>query len=212
LYKKISTIIYFHAYKFLLWIWGVFSIIAFIFSNYYSCISPYKNLYGMIALISIITFVSLTLIMLFHLLLYKDDSELMMDKENTESVSILDGGPIKYFVIPIYALMIFSISKILISITHYNPSNDYALMIWIALLIGFGIYWFIMKGKAHKSWDLKLSIIVGLYTIIVIFWESTFLPFTKSLLKVGECVNHKIIELKIDDTNESIYNHLPIIK
>ncbi len=212
MYKWLSIKVYAHAYKFLLYLWSISAIIQLIFSKYYTCVKPYEDLYRNIAMIALLIFGILSIMMLIHLLKYKNDTSVMIDEEYTEKGAILGGGEIKYLVIPIYALMIFSISKLLIAVVDYNSAEDYASMIWIALFIGSSGYWFYIKGKGEKVWDFKLSMIVFLYTVVVIFWESTFMPFIKSILDIGQCVNKQIIELKIDDSNETIYDYTKIIK
>lgn len=212
MYKWLSIKVYEHAYKFLLYLWSISAIIQFIFSNYYTCIKPYENLYRNIALISLLIFGILSIMMLVHLFKYKDDQNVMIDKENTEKAPIMDGGDIKYLVVPIYALMIFSISKLLIVIFDDKRIDYDALTIWFALFSGSTVYWFHLKNKGEKIWDFKLSMIVLLYTVVIIFWESTFLPFVKSVLEIGQCVNNKIIALKIDDSNETIYDYSKIIR
>jgi len=197
IYQKISANLYEHSYHFLLYLWTVFYLIYFLFDKYPICMKPYEILYQRIEIISLLIFIILAFMLVLHIVLYGSNDKVMLDEEHTERPARFDGGKVKYLVVPLYALMIFSISKLLLFIVDYKLSYDPFIMIWLAFLFGSSIFWKRLKHKAQKTWDLKLTIIVVIMTSVIMFWDSTFEPFVKSILVIGECVNIEILESNI---------------
>lgn len=199
----LSKIIYENSYKYLLLIWTLFSIIFFLQTNYEICVKKYIDEFLIIRIFFMNIFLLLVFHIIFHLVVFKDNEQVMEDKENSKFVpKMMNEDKLYFLIMPIYALWIYAFSKIIkyaynyfilqVSISVVN------FIIWFFIFELFLWLWFKFKHKAKKTWDLSLTLFIVLVTSIHIFWASIFLPFTKVVLNIGECVSHEIMIEKIN--------------
>jgi len=195
--KYVSKNIYIHSYKYILIFWTLFSFMLFVQINYNVCIYPYEDGFRSLALVFLslsFIFISLTLV---HFLVYKNDKLAMDD--------VTDDGTINSIgvIVPLYALWIFSFSKIIIYTYNFFTNKidvnifQIHITIWGAVFLGSGYFWFKYLNQSDKKFDLALTIIVVFITAIQIFWTSFFLPLTKSTIEIGSCISNKIVNEKV---------------
>ena len=153
-----------------------------------------------------------------HLLIFQNNHKAMMDLENTKQVPNIGGGVIKHIIVPIYALWIFSFSKIILM---FIPNKIYDfdfitftevsyIWMWISIFIASSIFWLNHNKKAEKKWDLKLTIIVLFITSVQLFWNSFYLPLAKGVIEITECIGDEIVKEKIIDNKIDLNNSIII--
>lgn len=195
-----STKMYEHSFKYILILWTIFSIMEFIRINYTSCIRYYSEEFHISELTFIAIFGVLIVQIFIHIYIFKDNDKIMIDEKNTESAPLLGGGTIKYLVIPIYAIVIYSISKVIIYIYTFTGKESDVFSVttyvhfsmWFMFLIGSLIMWYKVQKKAEKKWDFAITFSVVLVTSVQLYWNSFFLPLTYGVMDISECVGIEI--------------------
>lgn len=197
---SISTQMYRHSYKYVLLLWTIFTIMDFIRINYAACIVKYHKEFSDTEFIIISVFMFLIFQIFIHMRKFKNNDEIMIDKENTELVSHVGGGPIKYLIIPIYSIAIFSLSKVIVYLYKYisEESNSFLeatflyFSLWFMFFILSFIMWFKVKQKAEKKWDFAITFTIIIITSVQLFWSSFFLPLTYGIMDISECIGTSI--------------------
>jgi hypothetical protein len=197
---SISTQMYRHSYKYILFLWTIFTIMEFVRINYAACIVKYHKEFSDIEFIIVSIFMFLVFQIFMHMRKFKNNDEIMIDKENTELVSHVGGGPIKYLVIPIYSIAIFSLSKVTVYLYNYiseelNSFLEATLLhfsMWVMFFFLSFTMWYKVKQKAEKKWDFAITFTVIAITSVQLFWSSFFLPLTYGIMDISECIGTSI--------------------
>jgi len=208
---KFSKKLYEHTYKYLLLLFSIGSVLGHLFLNYYSCFKKYEIETQIIGAVILSLFLLLTLHIFFHFAFGRDNKEATEDYESSESGTFVVNDRKSYLMIlPIYALWIFALSKIVLILygLYFNSITIEDLygfpMMWFAILLLAFYYWKKFKHKALVTWDIKILSVVILLTAFQLLWSSVFLPFTKAVIEISDCIGSKIVKEKVVDNNSTI--------
>jgi len=117
-------------------------------------------------------------------------------EERNGSFGFADTNP-KVFILPMYLLWVFSLSKLIVIFYEYYTnriSEDIIVKIAILLTIFIGSLWAWIKFKktSTKIWSFWITLFAISYVVLNIYWEY-FLPYLQSYLSSLNCVFKTII-------------------
>ena|GEM_PF-5203612 len=170
---NLSKIIYENSYKYLLFIWTIYSIMFFLQTNYELCIEKYINSFSTIKTLFIYIFIMIIFHIMLHLSFLKDNKVAMEDKEYSKIVpTIMNEDQLYFLIMPIYALWIYALSKVIKYLYNFLTfpktiisSSILELIVWGVIFVLFLSLWFIFKHKAKKTWDFFLTLFVIFITL-----------------------------------------------
>lgn len=181
--------------------WVVASIHLTMVYNYQDCINSHDERNTLF----LIFWLTLTIIFIIYIpiITYFFINKEKIGKEKDNRIDekngyfgFADKNP-KVFILPMYLLWIFSLSKLLVIFYHYfnnGMSEDIIVKIVILSVIFIGSFWawINFKKTSTKSWSLWVTVFAIGYILINIYWEY-FLPFLQSYLLSLNCVFQTII-------------------
>lgn len=167
-------------------LWALFVLLDTLLDAYTECFLMYLDYVMLIYKLLLILFgIQASIIILFAMLFAKD--KIINDNSGAGTFGSTAIQPI---VIPLYFLMLVSLSKLIILSTK-TDFNIAMLMIWGSIFLGSGYYWLKNKSNAKKTWELKGTVIICIYTLVMIFYKDLE-PFFKSILDISGCIVSKI--------------------
>jgi hypothetical protein len=103
----------------------------------------------------------------------------------------------KVFILPMYLLWVFSISKLVVIVHQYfnkGISEDITVKIVVLLIILTGSFWawISFKKTSSKSWSFWITVFAISYVLVNIYWEY-FLPYLQSYIKTWHCIFKSLI-------------------
>jgi hypothetical protein len=127
----------------------------------------------------------------------------MLSEANYDGTIYISESPKQLFILPLYVIAIYSISKIIIILvkgSHFFYSDEffYMIMIWGALLIFSGVLWFLLKKYAdsRSQYSIKYTLIVITLTTLSIFWQYA-VPYVVDIIEVSKCVFSTMTDAKL---------------
>ncbi|MFY4743932.1 hypothetical protein ACOTVT_10640 [Aliarcobacter butzleri] len=177
----------YNSYKLVFLWWTIFIFIDIIVTNYYMCISQYNTEINYLYNTSLSLFAIQSILILSFIGLWGKE------KINNDSQGGNFGfgtNEIKPVIIPIYYLMLISLSKIIIKVSQFNFKNDY-IIVWIILFIASGFYWLKLKNEAKKSYEIKGTILIIMYTLFVIYYKEIE-PIISAIFNISGCIIEQI--------------------
>lgn len=98
----------------------------------------------------------------------------------------------KVFILPMYLLWVFSLSKLIVIFYDYfkhGLSEDLVVKVFILLTILIGSFWawLSFKKTSTKVWSFWITLFAISYVVINIYWEH-FLPYLQSYLSTLNCI------------------------
>jgi len=209
--KTIAFLVYKQTWSLALF-WTIIVLLLTLMVDYSSCLK-YASWIENVFAFSMIIFTLQAIIIIIFTYYQKTiiDKNLKEGKDSLIGIDMLNepsydgktyvGGPAnKLYILPLYIVAIYSISKIIIVTVKGSPSihsNDFVYMIWIALLIFSGGLWFILKKYTDKKdwYSIKYTLIVIALTLLSIFWEYT-VPYIVDIVEISKCVFAKMLALQ----------------
>jgi len=200
---SLSKLIYKHSYKFFSVLWSLFSALLFIRFNYFNCIldKDYTKEFHKAEYIIFLLFAFIMAHMAYHVFKYRNDDKAMNDENPSNQALVPSSGKIKYFVVPLFAVWVFSFGQIVVLAYHVSTNGFWSsvehgglhnFLLWPVLFFAFLYNWTRQKNKAEKIWDVAITITVSLVVLIQILWSSYLSPFMYGIIDVGECVSCEI--------------------
>ena len=103
----------------------------------------------------------------------------------------------KIFILPMYLLWVFSLSKLVVIVHQYfnkEISEDITVKIVVLLIILTGSFWAWISFKkiSSKSWSFWITVFAISYVLVNIYWEY-FLPYLQSYIKTWHCIFKSLI-------------------
>lgn len=183
--------------------WIVASLHLTMVYKYKSCINCYdeKNTFIFILWCSIIIiFIVYFIIITYFFINRKKIGKKIDDKieENHGYFGFAELNP-KVFILPMYLLWIFSLSKLIVIFYQYyykGSSENIIIKIVILLVIFIGSFWawISFKKTSTKVYSFWITVFAISYILINVFWEY-FLPYLKSYFSTINCIFKTIITI-----------------
>lgn len=179
--------------------WIITSFHLTILFKYETCINCYdeKNtisyIFGMA--LGVIFIVYLLVISFFYINKDKIGKEKIIDiEEKNRAASFSNPNP-KVFILPMYLLWIFSLSKLIVIFNEgIVEENIIKIIILLIIFIGSFLAWFCFKKTSTNKWSFWITLFSISYVLLNIYWDY-FLPFLESYLRTLNCVFTSIISI-----------------
>lgn len=186
--------------------WTLMMLIVTLFVDFRSCIQKAPWITESLFLYSLFFFSFYILVILFFMmyqikLIRKNEKEghppghgtAIVEKAEYKGMTPFGGENLGLFIIPLYAISLYAISKIIIIIFKEEEKiiNKFdSLSVWIGIgsLALYG--WFLLKKytKKNKSkYSIKYTIIVVVITLFSLYGKQT-IPYIFDVVKVSKCV------------------------
>lgn len=181
--------------------WIVASLHLTMVYKYQGCINYYdeKNtfifiLWFALAIIFIVYFPIITYFFLNREKIGKEKDNRIEERHGY--FGFADTNP-KVFILPMYLLWIFSLSKLIVIFYQYfdNGMSEDIIKIVILSVIFMGSFWawISFKKTSTKSWSFWITIFAISYILINVYWED-FLPFLQSYFTTLNCIFKAIVK------------------
>ncbi|MEA2028182.1 MAG: hypothetical protein U9N49_04340, partial [Campylobacterota bacterium] len=188
-------------------IWTAMVILITIFQNYPSCTSNFDWLHDMLNILTAIFIIDTVIIFIFLFIQSrKVDRNINNNKNPLENTCISyhkddieHQDQLRVFIIPVYVMFLYAISKIIMMVVHGNllSIEEYpSYIIWGFILYFSFRFWYRFKEYVdiEDRYSINYTLVIISWTLLAIFWEA-IIPYIADVIKLTQCLIKNIAQL-----------------